>query len=158
MLGDSAYAIQSFIIPPYDKASSKSPEDAFNFYHSSARIIVECAFGEIDLRWGIFWRRIQYKLEHTMIICEEAMHLHNFLVDYRNSLDNSDDEIRTERNIFIDDNIDNGYLSSVIGNDNYRIGGRPTNEEKYSRERGLQLRDYYRGLLQDHNMQRPIYW
>ena len=58
LLGDSAYAIESFIIPPYDKASSKSPEDAFNYYHSSSRIIVECAFGEIDLRWGIFWKRI----------------------------------------------------------------------------------------------------
>ena len=50
ILGDSAYAIESFILPPYNLAKSKSPEDDFNFYHSSARITVECAFGEIDLR------------------------------------------------------------------------------------------------------------
>ena len=53
LLGDSAYVIESFLIPPYDNTSSKTLEDDFNFYHSSARITVKCAFGEIDLRWGI---------------------------------------------------------------------------------------------------------
>ena len=54
ILGDSAYAIESFIIPPYPLAKSKTPNDDINFFHSSARIIVECALGEIDLRWRIF--------------------------------------------------------------------------------------------------------
>ena len=49
-LCDSAYAIESFIIPPYDLADKQMAENYFNFYHSSARITVECAFGEIDLR------------------------------------------------------------------------------------------------------------
>ena len=53
-LEDSAYGIKSFLLPPYANASPKTPEDGFNFYHSSARITAECAFGEIDLRWGIF--------------------------------------------------------------------------------------------------------
>ena len=52
ILGDSAYAIESFILTPYDGASPQTAEDDFNFYQSSARITVECAFGEIDLRWG----------------------------------------------------------------------------------------------------------
>ena len=50
ILGDSAYAIESFIIPLYDNAGKCTPTDDFNFYQSSARITVECAFGEIDLR------------------------------------------------------------------------------------------------------------
>ena len=50
LLGDSAYALESFILVPYDSPSPKTAEDDFNFYHSSARITVECAFGEIDLR------------------------------------------------------------------------------------------------------------
>ena len=29
ILGDSAYAIESFIIPPYDNAKGKTPEDFF---------------------------------------------------------------------------------------------------------------------------------
>ena len=46
ILGDSAYAIESFILPPYDNAKSKSEE----YFQSSAQITVECAFGEIDRR------------------------------------------------------------------------------------------------------------
>ena len=56
ILGDSAYSIESFLIPPFPLAKPNTPEDDFNFYHSSARITVKCAFGEIDLRWGIFWK------------------------------------------------------------------------------------------------------
>ena len=58
ILGDSAYSLESFLLCPYLQPMSKSAEDAFNFYHFSARITVECAFGEIDLRWGIFWKRL----------------------------------------------------------------------------------------------------
>ena len=54
LLGDSAYALESFISVPYDSLSPTTAEDYFNFYHSSACITVECVFGEIDLRWGIF--------------------------------------------------------------------------------------------------------
>ena len=50
ILGDSAYTIELFIIPPYDLAGKQTAENDFNFYHSSARMTVECAFGEIDLR------------------------------------------------------------------------------------------------------------
>ena len=59
MVGVSAYSMESFLIPPYDNANPKAPEDDFNLYHSSAWITVECAFGEIDLRWGIFWKRLK---------------------------------------------------------------------------------------------------
>ena len=31
IIGDSAYAIESFILPPYDNARSCSPEDSYNF-------------------------------------------------------------------------------------------------------------------------------
>ena len=46
-IGDSAYALRSFIHTPYDNALHDTPEDNYNFFHSSSRISVECAFGEI---------------------------------------------------------------------------------------------------------------
>ena len=49
ILGDSAYTLESFLLCPYLQPTPKSAEDAFNFYHSSARITVECAFWEIDI-------------------------------------------------------------------------------------------------------------
>ena len=54
ILGDSTYSLELYLLPPYLQPTPKSAEDAFNFYHSSARITVECTFGEIDLCWGIF--------------------------------------------------------------------------------------------------------
>ena len=144
ILGDSAYAIESFILPPYDNAKPKTTEDAFNFYHSSARITVECAFGEIDRRWGIFWSPIAYSLKNTAIICKGAMHLHNFLVDWRESLFDSHDEVFTENEIFEYDRLDNGITSSVINSDATRPVGRPTNNEVESRMNGLMLRDHLR--------------
>ena len=155
ILGDSAYAIESFILPPYDNAKSKSAEDAFNFYQSSARITVECAFGEINRRWGIFWSPIAYSLKNTAIICKGAMHLHNFLVDWRESLSDSHNEVFTENEIFDYDRLDNGITSSVICSDATRPSGRPTDNEVESRMNGLMLRDHLRQSLKNHNMERP---
>ncbi|KAL7474585.1 LOW QUALITY PROTEIN: hypothetical protein ACHAW6_000557, partial [Cyclotella cf. meneghiniana] len=52
-IGDSAHAIKSFLLTPFDNAVHGTTEDNFNFFHSSSHIVVECAFREIYLRWGI---------------------------------------------------------------------------------------------------------
>ena len=88
------------MLPPYDQPPSKSSQDDFNFYHSSARITVECAFGEIDLRWGIFWKRLTCSLEQATCVIEGSMRLHNYIVDYR--------ERCNERNTF---NAGSNFLS-----------------------------------------------
>ena len=152
-LGDSAYGIESFLLPPYDSPLSQSPEDNYNFFHSSARITVECAFGEIDLRWGIFWKRLCGSVDTNIMVCEGAMHLHNFLVDYRNA---HAVDYKFESGVFQNDCMDNGLTAEVIGNDNHRprIGRRSTAEET-SRQQGLVIRDGLRQAIYDHDMVRP---
>ena len=56
LAGDSAYALAVFLLTPYDNAAPKSVQDGFNFYHSGCRIFIECSFGELVMRWGIFWQ------------------------------------------------------------------------------------------------------
>ena len=73
ILGDSAYSTRSFLLVPYDKASPCTSQDDFNFYYSSARITFECAFGEIDLRCDIFWKRLTYSLDLSYLIVEDTM-------------------------------------------------------------------------------------
>ena len=75
---------------PYDKASPRSSEDAFNFYLSSSRIYVKCAFGEIDRRWGILWRQLEFTLRKSTEVIDACMRLHNFLVDYRETNKNKE--------------------------------------------------------------------
>jgi hypothetical protein len=50
IIGDSAYSLCQFLITPFDNVRHGLAEDNFNFFQSSARIYVECAFSEIDAR------------------------------------------------------------------------------------------------------------
>ncbi|KAL7464249.1 hypothetical protein ACHAXS_004587, partial [Conticribra weissflogii] len=65
-IGDSAYALKSFLITPFDNAIHGTSEDNFNFFLSLLRIKVECTFGDIDLRWGIFWRPLSFTLAQNV--------------------------------------------------------------------------------------------
>jgi hypothetical protein len=61
---DSAYCMESFLLVPYDnpynmRTARGQVEDAYNCYHSNSRIKIECTFGEIIMRWGIFWRKMR---------------------------------------------------------------------------------------------------
>jgi hypothetical protein len=62
-IGDSVYSLRSSLMTPYDNAMHGTAEDNFNFFHSSSRIVVECAFGKINLRWDILWRPLQFSLD-----------------------------------------------------------------------------------------------
>ena len=135
----------------------KSTKDDFNFFHSSAHITVECAFGEIDLRWGIFWKCLKCSLDHATLIIEGSMRLHNFLVDYRESKlpeDKRVDEL-IEEQLFHDELSDNGINPIVVVNDSNRGSGNITNNEKESRLNGLKLRDRLKISLMNHDLNRP---
>lgn len=155
ILGDSAYAVESFILPPYDQPKKESPEDNYNFYHSSARITVECAFGEIDLRWGILWKRLGFSLDNNMLIIEAALHLHNYIVAYRNEANLTQEDYNYERRLYIDEVNDSGLFNNIVTNDNFLgDGGRPNNEERQRRINGIALRDKLRESIKENKMVR----
>ena len=72
-IGDSAYSLRSFLLTPYDNAAHGSAEDNYNFFHSSSRIAVECCFGEVDLRFGIFWQPLKYSLRINCFIVDACL-------------------------------------------------------------------------------------
>jgi hypothetical protein len=65
---------------PYDKAIPGSAEDVFNRYVSHHRIMVECAFEEFVMHWGIFWRPLVLDFYCYQGIIEGDMRLHNLSV------------------------------------------------------------------------------
>ena len=84
------------------------------------------------------------------------MHLHNFIVTYRNNTTHSKRTYAIDRSIFVNDMCDNGIFNTVVTNDTHGgEGGRPSNDERDRRINGLLLRDKLRDTLQDHNMHRP---
>lgn len=118
--------------PPYDSAGKCSLKDYFNLYHSSARIIAECAFGDIDLMYvcgGGGSEKLFSYADHNILICERGMNFNNFLVGYFKNLCEGEEGNTIERTMFVNDMCDNSVFNIVVLNDSNRgDGGRPTNK------------------------------
>jgi hypothetical protein len=164
-IGDSAYAIKSFLLPPFNDVMHGTPEDNFNFFHSSARIAVECAFGEIELRWGILWRPLQCSLKHNCQIIDACMQLHNFVVEYRDlsfiqdeDMDLFDEECRRFLAFNPDESVEmeGGELDDKLDADGNRlVGGRPTTNDVECTAKGRQMRQYLCDVIARDKLVRP---
>jgi DDE superfamily endonuclease len=164
LVGDSAYSMESFLLVPFDrpdmKKSGGQSEDAYNFYQSNCRIRIECTFGELIMRWGIFWRKLQMDIGAVGDIVETAALLHNFIVDQRLEKERQSDcdyfssfshsNLRTENEV--DDEIP---IAMVSSNTEPKPPGRPTVYESLSKEKGKNLRQQIQWDLQRNNMTRP---
>ena len=154
-IGDSAYAIKSFLITPFDNAVHGTAEDNYNFFHSSSRIVVECAFGEIDLRWGILWSPLRFSLKHNVNVIDACMRLHNFIVDWREENVVAASASEVDLSIFDEDHrrfmavypsIDNigvhgGEEDDCLDENGNRLrGGRPSNMHKEVTDLGIKVR------------------
>ena len=140
------------LLTPHDNVKPGSKEDNYNFFQSSTRIYAECAFGEIDRRWGIFWRPLQGSLTNHRYTIDSALPLHNYIIEWREAkivrqATRATQGVRTQAT----DNIENfqeldiasrtfmitnpfamiGTYSEGLEED--RARGRPTNEQKEKR-------------------------
>jgi DDE superfamily endonuclease len=163
IVGDSAYNLTSFLVTPYDTdevgSDSDHSKDSFNYHLSSCRIYIECAFGELVMRWGIFWRTLLFDLKKSANIVQVTMLLHNFIIDCREK----DPTYFEQFDIPADDTQDyiteqTGEVPQAIATDNNepRTPGRRTLEENKQRERGISIRDRLTVQLAVHNMKRPM--
>jgi len=168
IIGDSAYALRSFLLVPYDNAQPYSAEDTFNYHHSTCRIWVECAFGEIDMRWGILWKPLNFSFEHNMQVIDATMRLHNFIVMDRMKNNNIDNHsYNNEFNGYHEETIE--FLRSnpheVVGvlnaNDHHLFSdndgrGRLQRSAEQSKQIGRNLRDHLKDNLVNGGYTRPL--
>jgi hypothetical protein len=169
IVGDSAYAIRSYLLTPYDGAQPNSKEDAFNFFLSSMRIYVECTFGEVDRRWGILWRPLEGNLAQHKYTIDSCLKLHNFIVDFREEgcIHNESAAVGKPRfyemdelNVATDQFMINnpfGMVGVFEEEDDQTIAqaGRRTNKETIMRERGKKLRENICLILFQRGLSRP---
>ena len=78
LIGDTAYRGLRQILTPFI-GNLTAAESVFSFYHSSLRMVVECAFGIWACRWGILWRPLRVPLEKAPVVVESCMCLHNIM-------------------------------------------------------------------------------
>ena len=83
ILGDNAYCNSSYLATPFKNVKVRGDEDNYNFYHSSLRIRIECAFGMLVNRWGILRRPIPSQITlpkvTSMVMC--LCSLHNWCIE-----------------------------------------------------------------------------
>jgi DDE superfamily endonuclease len=163
--GDSAYNLTSFLVTPYETdelgLDSDHSKDSFNYHLSSCRIYIECAFGELVMRWGIFWRTLLFDLKKCTKIVQATMLLHNFIIDQRENL--GDASFFEQFDIPIDHIQDliteqTGELPHAIATDNNepRPVGRHSTDEIKERELGIHIRERLTVKLAVHGMRRPL--
>ena len=89
LVGDEAYSTAHTLSTPWTGRSAKGDAGrlAYNYYHSSARITIERAFGQLTRRWLILKRPYTGRLDATehapglLRILRVCMKLHNRAVD-----------------------------------------------------------------------------
>lgn len=86
LFGDNAYVNTPFMATPY-RGSNEGVKDAYNFYHSSLRINIECAFGMLVHRWGVLRKPlpVNISIKKTAQLVRALCILHNFCIDNRES-------------------------------------------------------------------------
>lgn len=61
--------------------AKKAQRDAFNYFLSLHRQVVERAFGILVARWGIFWRALRFSIAGNSLVIVVCCKLHNLCVD-----------------------------------------------------------------------------
>ena len=74
-LSDAAFELHRNVIKP---TSTRDRNKCFDFLQSSYRMPIECAFGMLARRWGVFCRPLEVMFERRAALIECAMKLHNF--------------------------------------------------------------------------------
>ena len=64
---------------PYPGKQSSLDQDAYNYLHSRARRIVECAFGILATRWRVFCTRLAVCPTNVCKVVQAAIILYNML-------------------------------------------------------------------------------
>jgi len=169
LVGDSAYPIYSFLQVPYDQQEVENDpvgaKDGCNYHLSADRIYIECAFGELVMRWGIFWRTLRFNLKKNGNIILAAMLLHNFIIESGWETDNVDEEQAYFRNFTTEsDSSAQLRLTSltqeppralVTDNNEPKPVGRPTISESQMLAEGESLRNTLMLNLAKEKLTRP---
>lgn len=78
---DDAYSCSDQELTPWKGRSLPRDKDAFNYYLSLHRQVVERAFGLLIQRWGIFWRPLRVEMKFIPLLIRVACKLHNICID-----------------------------------------------------------------------------
>ena len=77
---DEAYPCTEQEMSPWKGRNLPAEKDAFNYYLSLNRQVIERAFGVLVQRWGIFWRPLRLSMHNRGVAVRVACRLHNVCI------------------------------------------------------------------------------
>jgi hypothetical protein len=54
VVGDEAFGLSEYVLRPFPRRNLSIQKKVFNYMHTRARRMVECAFGILASKWRIF--------------------------------------------------------------------------------------------------------
>ncbi|XP_041354370.1 protein ALP1-like [Gigantopelta aegis] len=79
VVGDEPFPQQQHVMRPYPGKQYTMDHHAYNYRHSRARRIVECAFGILATRWRVFYTKMAIYPENVESVVQGTVILHNML-------------------------------------------------------------------------------
>jgi hypothetical protein len=131
-IGDEAFRLTEIILKPYPRRQLTREKRIFNYRLSFARGIVECAFGMLVSKFGIFETPISVHLEKVDNVVMAAVLLHN-MVRHEDKVKFTDEELEQLPKVF-------GSFMQL--NENLSQNPRKRNVNQ-STSRAREIRDYF---------------
>ena len=80
IIADSAFPLRTWLMKPYTDAVLSPQQKYFNYRLSRARMITECAYGQLKGRWKVLYKKNESDKEQVRITVLACMVLHNVCI------------------------------------------------------------------------------
>jgi len=90
IIGDAAYPLKPWLMKPYPTLPNMTAlQKTFNYRHSRARMVVECAFGRLKGRWRCLLKRYDGDISTLSVVVAACCTLHNICEIHGDAFDES---------------------------------------------------------------------
>ena len=86
ILGDSAFPHHTWLQKPYTNANLTEKQSYFNYRLSRARMVTECAFGQLKSRWRVLYRKSEVSQDSLKLAVLACIVLHNLCIEKGDSV------------------------------------------------------------------------